>query len=101
VAQHQPAHNLIYLFSDVPNVIVLFTDGTDYSQPQEVEDLAKTMKNEGVIFVVVGLGERINDFLLREMASTDRHLHVYRLMQAEDVSPVIQRIADALCNGFF
>lgn len=86
---------------DRKRVIVLLTDGlSNAPEPPGGEayalDKAATVKREGILLYTIGLGDRVNDAFLKELASSEEGY--YQAAASGDLDAIYRQVSAAICE---
>ena len=90
----------IYAFCcliDVPNVILIFTDGGSTDLPAALEQ-ARLARLSGIVVLVAAVGDWVNMVEVRELASYPDQLNVIAA-DYEFLPSIETQVKRALCNG--
>ena len=81
--------------NEVPNVFVLFTDG---STRVEFEQAASELKTAGTTVIIVGIGKYVKEDQLQSMASSG---YIWRVKSFKNLEEIAGELASVACKGLF
>lgn len=82
---------------DVPNIVILVTDGESNVQPEMTIPRAQNLKTDGAKVYVVAVGHRVFMNEVNDMASEANDEYVYRVLSTGDVDAQSSNLLDAIC----
>ncbi|CAH1784875.1 unnamed protein product [Owenia fusiformis] len=81
---------------DIPNVLVLISDGVSTVNPGETAPEALASKQKGITLVTVAIGDQVNDAELSEIASSRDFM--FNVTRFEDLPNIETALRKSVCN---
>lgn len=81
-------------------VAILITDGfqTRHSSARSLKDVAKELEKNGIKLLVVGIGDSVNEAVLRSIVSRDDDLFYLKHMSLENFIKIVKPLTSAVCT---
>ena len=84
--------------SDMPNVIVLFTDGGSDNMLDTIEQ-ARLTRLDDITILVVSIGTWLNQQELNEIASDPDDKNIFPVPDFDQINDIASDLRKAICNG--
>ena len=82
-----------------PNFLVFLTDGNSNINAEETLPMATETRLMGVTIIVASVGNWLNMFELRGLASLPVDKHFFTVERFSQIPTLVRQIEQAVCNG--